>query len=98
MNYASNNCVKFFTFFFVMNFEFFDVCKKEKERARGKKKAIQSSSSNAGCAGFILTTILLYNILAKGVRVTRSIKTETKNITKTLATISTGINVFKIRE
>lgn len=51
MNYASNNCVKFFTFFFVMNFEFFDVCKKEKERASGKKKAIERAAAMQGMQG-----------------------------------------------
>lgn len=34
-----------------MNFEFFDVCKKEKERARGKKEAIERAAAMQGVQG-----------------------------------------------
>lgn len=38
-------------YFFLMNFEFFDVCKKEKERARGKKEAIERAAAMQGVQG-----------------------------------------------
>lgn len=63
MNYASNNCVKFVTFF-LMNFEFFDVCKKE--RARGKKEAIEREQQQCRVCRVYFENNFIIQYLSKG--------------------------------
>lgn len=82
MNYASNNCVKFVTFF-LMNFEFFDVCKKEKERARGKKEAIEGEQQQCRVCRVYFENNFIIQYLSKGNESNKkhkNIKHKTKNI------------------